>query len=756
MKTTLKAGLLYEVRDSRQSQAIASPAERSFVLINGIRRDPASGKITTVALIRCDKPSMPHQMSAEWFEERVALGEFVQVDLDANPAAPGIRCADELADKERTAAFNKAVEENSRLIAPVLALGWKAFDLHDRAKVLHQIAFGSVDGKKHSLSWLRLLLWRYWTGGALALGPQYFRCGAFSRIEIAEQLRNDKTPKISRRPGRTVKNISKKKKTAGFHDRGGCNINAIAEVVISSIIDDYFEDALRKKQVQLSLERRHNQLPWTPITTYVNGRLGEMPEYRHIEASVAQIRYIGLRTTSIMEIMKKALGDRYMDLNHRQAYGDYRDVAFYAGHRYEVDGVIADIHLVDDISGMPIGRPSIVLVVDTYSGMVVGVYFTIEDLNFSHVARALHCAFSPKPGWCQQVLGLEIQDHEWVPEGRCEHLTADNAQLITGAAAAVPELITDTGICRSYRPDGKGLVECMAELANLGVVHLFRYGVTKGPKERAKEDPAKEACVSLQTFAREYTRWIIDVANHRALPTDRELDPGFLATGLEPTPFNVYNWSQSQHGGPPHAYDQGHWMPRLLERAQAKVTERGLELDGVTFDDPEAEDFQLMKAKASVGKVTYKPVHVDRLTTQLIYLVPDDIKLPPRAIPLSNHSRNWIGKTYVEVALQRKQRKGTEKDANSAKTPRVHRQTQAQAAATKADLAEVLDEHGSLGARNRKAKGKDVEKLKKDQAKANNAKATLEMHGAAPGGSQNTGSSSSPTPSPARPSFLTS
>jgi hypothetical protein len=755
MKTTLKAGLLYEVRNPRQAQTSASPTERSFVLINGIRRDRKSGEIITVALIRCEKPSLPYQMPAEWFEERVALGEFVQVDTAANPAAPGIRCAEELADKERTAAFNQAVEENKSLIAPVLNLGWQAFDLHVRAKVLRQISAGSVDGKKHSLSWLRLLLWRYWTGGALALGPQYFRCGAFSRIEIAEQIRRGAPAKISCRPGPTATIIGKKRK-AGVHDRGGSHIDATAEVVISSLIDDYFTDDLRKKQVQLSLERRHNQLPWTPITLYVNGRLGEMPQFRHIEASVAQVRYIGLRTTSIMDIMKKALGNRYMDLHHQKANGDSRDVAFFAGHRYEVDGVIADIHLVDDISGMPIGRPNIVLVVDTFSGMVVGVYFTVEDLNFAHVARALHCAFSPKPGWCRKVLGLEIQDHEWVPEGRCEHLTADNAQLITGAAAAVPELITDTGICPPYRPDGKGLVESMAELANLGVVHLFRYGVTKGPKERAKEDSAKDACVSLQTFGREYTRWIVDVANHRTLPTDRELDPGFLATRMEPTPFNYWNWSQGQHGGPPHAYNQGHWMPRLLERAQAKVTERGLELDGVTFDDPEAEDFKLMKAKATVGKVTYKPVHVDRLTTELIYLVPDDIKLPPRPILRSGHSRNCAGKTFGEVAAQLIYRKGLEKDANSAKIPRVHRQSQQQGAATKADLAAVVETHGSMSARNRKVKGKDLEKLKKDQAAADNAKMTLEIHGQAPGTKQPKGNSPSVTPSPARPSFLTS
>ena len=733
MRTSIKAGMLYE-------QSNNASTEKQVVRIIGTRQDPANKQLTTVALIRCDKESTPWPTPFEWFEERVNRGEFIHIEEADNPAAPGIRCIEDLQDDTREAAFKNAVRDNTALIAPVLALGWAAFDLHERNKVLRQIAAGSVDGKRHSVRWLNLLLWRYWTGGALSLGPQYYRCGAYSRIELAEQIRAGKAPKTGHRAGRSVKVITSAM-AARSHDRGGCYIGPFEEAVISSKISEYINDPLRKKEIELSLERRRMRMPWTPIQEFVVGCLSKMPDYRHLFPSVGQIRYIGRRNVDLLAVILKVMGKRYTALNHSPANGDNRNVALCAGHRYEIDPVLADIHLVDDLTRMPIGRPNIIFIVDTCSGLIAGVYVTVEEITFAHVARALHCAFSPKPEWCRATVGLEIGDHEWTAEGRCQHLAADNAHFLTEAARTIPELVSDVGICAAYRPDGKGQVETTAELANLGVIHLFRYGVTKGPKERAKEDPAWDARVSVQTFTRELVRWIINVANHRPLPNDRELDPDFVATGLDPTPFNVFKWSTSEHGGPPNAYDKHTWMPRLLERVKAKVTERGLEIGGLYFDLPNDEDFARMKAKATVGSVTYKPAHIDRITTRQIYLVPDDLKQPPQLIPLSEYSRSAGGLSFRETEIRHDYRYAQGKDAKYVQAPRKHDQTQAQAAATIADVTAVLDQHGSIADRNRKAKGTDLEEVKNAQAKRDNDKGTAEMHGAdAP-----TGSAAEPT-----------
>ena len=75
-----------------------------------------------------------------------------------------------------------------------------------------------------------------------------------------------------------------------------------------------------------------------------------------------------------------------------------------------------------------LGRPNLIYVVDGYSGMIVGIYFTLDDINYGHVARALHCAFSSKPEWCS-LLDYVLPQGAWPVKGRC-------GQLVTGLAAS--------------------------------------------------------------------------------------------------------------------------------------------------------------------------------------------------------------------------------------------------------------------------------------------------------------------------------
>lgn len=66
--------------------------------------------------------------------------------------------------------------------------------------------------------------------------------------------------------------------------------------------------------------------------------------------------------------------------------------------RVEVDHTLCDVHLVDEKTGKPIGRPWLTLVTDHYSGAVLGFHLSLNPPSSSSVIAALRHAILPKPG----------------------------------------------------------------------------------------------------------------------------------------------------------------------------------------------------------------------------------------------------------------------------------------------------------------------------------------------------------------------
>jgi hypothetical protein len=233
----------------------------------------------------------------------------------------------------------------------------------------------------------------------------------------------------------------------------------------------------------------------------------------------------------------------------------------------------------------------------------------------------------------------------------CEEVAADNAQLASKAGIELPEWTFDLGLARAYRGDDKPAVEKGFDLMHHGYVHLYSKGVSKGPKQRAKRNPVKDACISVATFTHELIDWVVKVANHRPYPKDRHLDPEFLKTRKAPTPFNYWTWSIGNRGGPPKKYIAALMMPRLLKREMATMTAYGLHLKGAYFDLPDDDEFQRAKALTTHDGTLPVEVHYDEITARQIYLVPKDQSTIPTVVPIAHISREHRNKSFAEIAL---------------------------------------------------------------------------------------------------------
>lgn len=81
--------------------------------------------------------------------------------------------------------------------------------------------------------------------------------------------------------------------------------------------------------------------------------------------------------------------------------------------RVEIDHTLCDVHLVDEKTGKPIGRPWLTLVVDHYSGAILGYHMTLNPPSAASVIAALRHAILPKGGtWTLTASGECHHDAE--------------------------------------------------------------------------------------------------------------------------------------------------------------------------------------------------------------------------------------------------------------------------------------------------------------------------------------------------------
>lgn len=93
--------------------------------------------------------------------------------------------------------------------------------------------------------------------------------------------------------------------------------------------------------------------------------------------------------------------------------------------RVEIDHTLLDIWVLDPRSGVPLGRPWITLLIDRYSGYLLGFYISFYGPSSATVARAMKVAILPKDDWVDS-LGLGNDALPWTAMGVAECYVVDN------------------------------------------------------------------------------------------------------------------------------------------------------------------------------------------------------------------------------------------------------------------------------------------------------------------------------------------
>lgn len=175
--------------------------------------------------------------------------------------------------------------------------------------------------------------------------------------------------------------------------------------------------------------------------------------------------------------------------------------------RVEMDHTELDLYVIDDDRGLPIGRPTVTMLVDTFSKYVLATYLSFEGESLGRLSQTLRLALEPKDHLTKPI----PTKNEWITPGLWECLVVDN-----GLAFQSPQLqkiALALGCELEYCPVRKPWFKPNVERAIGEVTGILpREGrPMKAMGISDRENPLDSACIMFSDLCAALTKWAVDM-----------------------------------------------------------------------------------------------------------------------------------------------------------------------------------------------------------------------------------------------------
>lgn len=268
--------------------------------------------------------------------------------------------------------------------------------------------------------------------------------------------------------------------------------------------------------------------------------------------------------------------------------------------RVEMDHTLLDLYVIDDRRGIPLGRPTVTILIDSYSAYILAVYVSFESETLGRMLRSIKIAIQPK-GALIDGLGLS---NEWHGSGLWEVLVVDNGLAFHSAHLhrLAQELCFDLEYCPVRKPWFKPVVErTMLELAR---ILPFPGRPQKRNVIDLPYDPKITACVMFSDLCACLYKWAVDIypfhINERKLsrPIDLYLD------GLDSMP-------------PPTFLDDYRSLD-IIAGISKELTVRngGIEMSYINYRSPELRDMTKCIAPSFKANIKFDPNDLGQIYVQ--------------------------------------------------------------------------------------------------------------------------------------------
>lgn len=312
---------------------------------------------------------------------------------------------------------------------------------------------------------------------------------------------------------------------------------------------DRYRSSKRKKRIPGELE----DLIWKTLKQHYFTRAQRTLKFTHDQLRI-ELKRMAQREQPIAageEVSYATLARRVkdVDLYHRVASREghararmkcrtsFPDgVATYPMERVEIDHTPLNWVVICDVTGLPLGRPLLTMMIDAYSGYVVGFYLSFYGPGLTSVCGVVKNSLLPKEGWVEE---LKLS-HPWLSNGLADVWVIDNGLEFHsfGFKTMAMTLGTDLMFCRVRTPWQKPKVERF--FGGLNMLTLLKGKITKPMQNLIRIDPYKDAAITFSDLVKGLMMYIVDVYPHepnwRRMATPYEL----FQEGLTRCPPAIY------------------------------------------------------------------------------------------------------------------------------------------------------------------------------------------------------------------------
>lgn len=467
---------------------------------------------------------------------------------------------------------------------------------------------------------------------------QYWRYG---------QSKTAMLPAYANSGGAGCDRVAKEKPLGAPKKQKTLAIQRSAKYLLSSIDKDNVRKILKKyylKENGLPLNKAYKALirDYYEEEVRISGALGIPP---HVP-SMRQFRYWTGKLFSKDQFNKATTSENDFLRNKRGALGSVTQHGFLPGSHFEIDATVADIHIVSALGEQYLlGRPTIYVVVDRASRMIVGLHVSLYYASWKAARQALANCFLPKGDYCRQF-GIDIDESEWPCAHIPKSLVCDNGEMIGLKPQETLTFMTQLDFTPPYRPDGKGVVEKRFDILNQEIIHELLGSTQGGNVVRGSRDPRKDAIYTLKDLTNLMIKAVLE--HNRSIFSDlASSSPLLVRHDLAPTPINCWKIHLSKHIHDLTPSNHNEVISRLLPASEASMTRSGIYFKGMYYSNDEVERLNLASIARTNGRWRIE-TRVDENTTDFIY-----VKLGKHSdfskSSLSPRSRLFEGQSMIEA-----------------------------------------------------------------------------------------------------------
>lgn len=318
------------------------------------------------------------------------------------------------------------------------------------------------------------------------------------------------------------------------------------------------------------------------------------------------------------EIVRKRTSENDYLRNKRGVLGCAAENTPVPGSCFEIDATVADVHVISALNrNHAIGRPTVYMVIDKASRMIVGLHVSMEYASWTAARQALINSFLPKSAYCARY-GIEIADADWPCSHIPQQLLCDRGEMICSRPEELVVPLMQLNIAPPYRADLKSIVERRFGILNDKLLHSL-IGTTRGKQfVRGDKDPRQQAMYTLS----EITILLIEevLEHNRSIFDELAISSRLLIENdLSPTPINFWNIHLAKHRHALKKADEVEVRAKLLPATEVSMTRNGILFEGMYYSCERIEK-EAWASKARDDGRWRLEARVDQDNTSFIYV----------------------------------------------------------------------------------------------------------------------------------------